>query len=324
MLGNITKSIVNVDELRAHSNGDGQVDKTKTDVYMHLVNPVDNSVLEVDAVLRMIDTNVESLDQLFKDFNVLDTSAAEPSGGRNALASTPQHFPLLWAGGTAVFLAMILFLVLGLCVSQRLVLMRKLKAASATAFGSQSNVTRTAAQVPNTNQHTTEGSNPVWRRELEPDWYKHEDIYRSAEMSDGLDSLDVNAILSGTNTGPRTSRNSSAANTASLKSSATTTEAFNRGLLQGNHHVLSMRSNGGGGGGSLDDSTQSEKECEVGEVGTTGRQRGGQYQRNVYHFGYPVFQAPVDKSSSTTTASSSSNGSTTFLTPRKLLETTEL
>lgn len=309
---------MNVDELKAHSNGNGQVDKTKTDVYMHFVNPADNSVLEVEAVLRMIDGNVETLDQLFKDFNVLDTSAAEPSGSRggNTLASAPQHFSLLWAGGTAVFLAMILFLVLGLCVSQRLVLMRKLKAASATAFGSQSNVTRTAAQVPNTNQHTVEGSNPVWRRELEADWYKHEDIYRSGE-SDGLDSLDVNAILG--NAAPSTSRHSSAANTASLKSSAATTEAFNRGMLQRN--VLSLRSNGG----SMDDTTLSEKECEIGEVregeGTTGR-RGGLYQRNVYHFGYPVFQ-PVDKSSGSTTTTASSSGSTTFLTPRKL-ETTEL
>ena len=154
--------------------------------------------MEVDTVLKLIDANVESLDQLFKvlfffkflhakdsfltyanciqDFNVLDTSAAEPMG--DALTSTPQNFSLLWASGTAVFLAMILFLVLGLCVSQRFVLMRKLKAASATAFGSQSNVNRTSTQVPNTNQHTVEGSNPVWRRELEPDWFKHEDIYR--------------------------------------------------------------------------------------------------------------------------------------------------
>ena len=152
--------------------------------------------MEVDVVLRLIDANIESLDQLFKvllfgfimkkscwsfakflqDYNVLDTSAAEPLG--DALTSTPQNFSLLWASGTAVFLAMILFLVLGLCVSQRFVLMRKLKAASATAFGSQSNVNRTSNQVPNTNQHTVEGSNPVWRRELEPEWFKNDDIYR--------------------------------------------------------------------------------------------------------------------------------------------------
>ena len=107
---------------------------------------------------------------------MLDTSAAEPL--TDALASSPPHFPLLWASGTAVFLAMILFLVLGLCVSQRLVLMRKLKAATATAFGSQSNIARASSQVPNTNQHTVEGSNPVWRRELEPDWFKNDEIYR--------------------------------------------------------------------------------------------------------------------------------------------------
>jgi hypothetical protein len=48
------------------------------------------------------------------------------------------------------------------------------------------------------------------------------DYSRSGE-SDALDSLDVNAILGNA---PSTSRNSSDANTASLKS--TTTEAFNR------------------------------------------------------------------------------------------------
>jgi hypothetical protein len=197
-LGNITGSIVNVDELKVHSNEDGQLDKTRTDAYLHFVNAKDNSVMEVDFVLRLIDANIESLDQLFKvlsfyllmktisgnffvlfflqDYNVLDTSAAEPLG--DALTSVPQNFSLLWASGTAVFLAMILFLVLGLCVSQRFVLMRKLKAASVTAFGSQSNVNRTSNQVPNTNQHTVEGSNPVWRRELEPEWFKHDDIYR--------------------------------------------------------------------------------------------------------------------------------------------------
>ncbi|EFX87616.1 hypothetical protein DAPPUDRAFT_235424 [Daphnia pulex] len=188
-LGNITGSIVNVDELKVHSNEDGQLDKTRTDAYLHFVNAKDNSVMEVDFVLRLIDANIESLDQLllrYIDYNVLDTSAAEPLG--DALTSVPKNFSLLWASGTAVFLAMIL--VLGLCVSQRLVLMRKLKSASVTAFGSQSNVNRTSNQVPNTNQYTVEGSNPVWRRELEPEWFKHDYIYRSGE-SDGLDSLDI-------------------------------------------------------------------------------------------------------------------------------------
>jgi len=65
-LGNITGSIVNVDELKVHSNEDGQIDKTRTDAYLHFVNAKDNSVLEVDVILRLIDANIESLDQLFK------------------------------------------------------------------------------------------------------------------------------------------------------------------------------------------------------------------------------------------------------------------
>lgn len=57
---------MNVDELKVHSNEDGQVDKTRADLYMHFVNSKDNSIMEVDSVLRTIDANVESLDQLFK------------------------------------------------------------------------------------------------------------------------------------------------------------------------------------------------------------------------------------------------------------------
>ena len=54
-----------MDELKVHSNEDGQLDKTRTDAYLHFVN-ADNSVMEVDVVLRLIDANIESLDQLFK------------------------------------------------------------------------------------------------------------------------------------------------------------------------------------------------------------------------------------------------------------------
>ena len=51
-----------------HSNEDGQLDKTRTDAYLHFVNMKDNSIMEVDTVLKLIDANVESLDQLFKVF----------------------------------------------------------------------------------------------------------------------------------------------------------------------------------------------------------------------------------------------------------------
>lgn len=65
-MGNVTGAIVNVDEFRVHANHDGTVDKTRTDLYLHLVDRHDNSILEVDEVLRLVDQNTEKLDGLFK------------------------------------------------------------------------------------------------------------------------------------------------------------------------------------------------------------------------------------------------------------------
>lgn len=66
ILGNVTGAIVNVDEFRVHANQDGSVDKTRTDLYLHLVDREDNSILEVDEVLKLVDQNTEKLNNLFK------------------------------------------------------------------------------------------------------------------------------------------------------------------------------------------------------------------------------------------------------------------
>lgn len=65
-LARVTDSVVNIDDLRVHENKDGSVDNTKTDLYLHLVNGEDHSVLEVEQVLKLVDKNIEQLDDLFK------------------------------------------------------------------------------------------------------------------------------------------------------------------------------------------------------------------------------------------------------------------
>lgn len=65
-LARVTDSVVNVDDLRVHENKDGSVDNTKTDLYLHLVNGQDHSVLEVEQVLKLVDKHIEQLDDLFK------------------------------------------------------------------------------------------------------------------------------------------------------------------------------------------------------------------------------------------------------------------
>ena len=66
ILGNVTGAIVNVDECKVHENKDGRVDKTRSDLYLHFVNPNDNSFMDVSNVLRLIDENLELLADLFK------------------------------------------------------------------------------------------------------------------------------------------------------------------------------------------------------------------------------------------------------------------
>lgn len=59
--------------------------------------------------------------------------------------------------------------------------------ASGTAGESDMTIRSTTGRVPNTNKHSTKGSNPIWLHAYENDWYK------SDEQSE-RDSLDENAV----------------------------------------------------------------------------------------------------------------------------------
>ncbi|GLV38052.1 Cadherin 88C [Carabus blaptoides fortunei] len=196
VLGNVTGAIVNVDEFRVHVNHDGTIDKTRTDLYLHLVDKHDHSILEVPDVLKLVDQNTEKLDGLFKEFNVLDTQP----GGPQALSIAAGSSVTFWLTAASLFLALLLFLCLALCVSQRQTYQRKLKAATTTAYVAASSdlggrgLSALSGRVPNTNKHSVEGSNPIWLRAYENEWYKHADDFSQGSE---LDSLDENVISSG-------------------------------------------------------------------------------------------------------------------------------
>ncbi|CAG0906696.1 unnamed protein product, partial [Darwinula stevensoni] len=173
----------------------GRVDQRKTDLYMHLVNRKDHSILPVDQVLRVIDDNVDKLNQLFKDYNVLDSAASRP----RLLESESQTLLILYLGGATALLAILLALTVGICIHQRVKFSRQLRAATATAFGSHASgldgLPRTS-HAPNTNIHAVEGSNPVWLHGYDNEWFKQEaPIDNSQTDSQGGDSLDENAVL---------------------------------------------------------------------------------------------------------------------------------
>ncbi|KAJ2950157.1 hypothetical protein O0L34_g11512 [Tuta absoluta] len=198
-LARVTESVVNVDDLRVHENKDGSVDNTKTDLYLHLVNGQDHSVLEVEQVLRIVDKNIEQLDDLFKEFNVLDTQPAEFSPLRaETLSSNQTVFWLVW---TALFLAVLLVLAITACITQRADYVRKLKAATATAYSAspipgESDMTlrSSGGRVPNTNKHCSKGSNPIWLHAYDNEWYKPDHDEPHSHSHSERDSLDENAV----------------------------------------------------------------------------------------------------------------------------------
>lgn len=48
--------------------------------------------------------------------------------------------------------------------------------------------------MPNTNKHSTEGSNPIWLKAYENEWFKNDDNF-SEGSSTGNDSLDENVLV---------------------------------------------------------------------------------------------------------------------------------
>ncbi|XP_055907178.1 cadherin-23 [Eupeodes corollae] len=192
-ISNVTKAIVNIDEYKVHENRDGSVDKTKTDLYMHLVDREDNSIFEVTEVLRLIDQHVESLDGLFKEFNVLDTQPAE---AQLLIAGQVKAPMFVWFVFSNLFLATLLVVTLALCASQRSGYKRQLRAAKVNIFHRSSMLSipdgpePQSTTVPNTNKHSEEGSNPIWLKGYENEWFKNDDN----QSQGGNDSLDDNFL----------------------------------------------------------------------------------------------------------------------------------
>ncbi len=220
-----TDAVVSADAFRVHHvegrSGDGAVDKTKTDVLLHFVDPRDNTVMEVEDVLRLIDYRIEELVDIFKEFNVIDTEGAtEGSAALRAGPGGADHGALVfWLAGACAFLLLLLVLLSCLLAHTRRKYLRRLRAATTDAYSDPNNAVVAAANadtslnkrqfVPNTNRHASEGSNPIWMTGVAYDNLAasddddgdedDEDVLRQAAASSGAqyevgDSLDANVL----------------------------------------------------------------------------------------------------------------------------------
>lgn len=97
--------------------------------------------------------------------------------------------------GVVVFLTVMLVLVISLCIAQKKRYQRQLKAATVAAFGtSNSGSAHRRHDLPNTNQHSVEGSNPIWMHSYDNEWFhKDDEDLQRAPHSDS-NSLDENAV----------------------------------------------------------------------------------------------------------------------------------
>ncbi|CAG7830108.1 unnamed protein product [Allacma fusca] len=233
VLSNVTGVVVNVDEnFKFHENRDGSVDKTKTDFYIHLVHPQENAVLEVNQVLKLIDLNIEDLDELFKEFNVLDTQASSLTLSSPKGQEEKKNLILVYASGAAIFFALILIVVISLCFAQRAKYQRQLKALTANAYGSSSTIIPRTGNVPNTNVHSSEGSNPIWMQAYQNSWYKEDSL--RYDNSESRDSLDENAIATESASPPSSHMRSFVGSDAEISRRNDLNRTFHRNLMYNN------------------------------------------------------------------------------------------
>ncbi|XP_028278698.1 cadherin-23 [Parambassis ranga] len=155
LLSNITGAIVNLDDIQFHVDKKGRVSYAQTDMLIHVVNNMTNTILDVERVIQMIDENMEQLRNLFRKYNVVDVQPAIGDKLPDDI-STLQLVIIILA--VLLCLAGILFVTMNW--HYRRVHQRKLKAIVAGSTGNQGLMD--ILDMPNTNKYSFEGANPVW------------------------------------------------------------------------------------------------------------------------------------------------------------------
>ncbi|XP_031679104.1 cadherin-23 isoform X1 [Oncorhynchus kisutch] len=155
LLSNITRAIVNTDDMQFHVDKKGRVNFAQTDVLIHVVNKQTNRILDVEKVIQMIDENKDQLRNLFRNYNILDVQRAISRRAPDDLTTLQMAIIIL---AVLLFLAAMLFIFTNWYY--RTVHKRKLKAIVAGSTGNQGLMD--ILDMPNTNIYSFEGANPVW------------------------------------------------------------------------------------------------------------------------------------------------------------------
>ncbi|XP_022254982.1 cadherin-23-like, partial [Limulus polyphemus] len=197
LLENIIYETVIIDDYNAYAGDDNRYNPEEyTDVFIHVVRREDNSVMEVDEALKLFDKYWGKVLELRKeDFYIV---LIDKIGKDDTSDSWERKLKFILFGVLAG-LALAFIVLLSVSCMKIISLSRRLRAATATSFGSQdSGLNRVGVNdPPNTNKHAVEGSNPMWNQQEDLN-YKPDDVSMDgSEDSFNLQDFENKAGISG-------------------------------------------------------------------------------------------------------------------------------
>ncbi|XP_050394981.1 cadherin-23 isoform X6 [Patella vulgata] len=192
-LQNITGYRIVVDKVQTHENDAGKPEIDKTDMFIHGEDLSTNEVVPAYDLLRKIDYNAERMVSILNDYNVL---TIVPTYIEASNDETEKQLRMALILVSVILGALVIILIVAFYTSRRKY-QRKLKAATAMAYGSQDSDLY-KLEMPGTNIHSYENANPIYLEkillgEMEEDGISHSSSFYQTYF-DHQNSLDENAI----------------------------------------------------------------------------------------------------------------------------------
>ncbi|CAH1794571.1 unnamed protein product [Owenia fusiformis] len=182
-LGNITGWRINVDQIQTHKDAKGNADDLKTDMFIHAIDK-DGNIVDATLLVQKVDENSLALNEFFRRYNVIKV-VEKVQAVRAGSTEGDLLLALILVSAVLGFVCLILCIVFLTC---RKKYKRKIRAATAMAFGSRDDLNR--LHVPGTNQHNYEGSNPIWMEQYDGPWTEEMD----SDSQNSQNSLDINVV----------------------------------------------------------------------------------------------------------------------------------
>ncbi|XP_013391551.1 cadherin-23 isoform X1 [Lingula anatina] len=193
-LSNITGAIVNVDKFVEHdptgsSSSNLKIDRT--DVYVHAIQRDTKQVLSSNALVDVLEANLDQLTAFYKRFSVYEVTKITPEEPPVEGLAEPLRMALLI---TALVLLLLLLILIGMFFTARRKYKRKLKAATAYAYNTNDNGLNHVDLVPGTNLHTFEGTNPLFGQQMENAWPDGEEADADSHSESTGSESDTNSL----------------------------------------------------------------------------------------------------------------------------------